>query len=164
MNINTDTATPPRFGRADWAAAEPLVEPQTPVAFRAPVLESDPALEQQIRRSVWGLLASLYPSPRQVDRRKEQRYPFPYLVRLWPTDESGTAPCGSPMVVVGKQLSERGMGFYHPRPLANRRMVAVLDSGQGQPLALLLDVSWCRFTSQGWYESGGRFLDIVPMP
>lgn len=164
MNTTTDIAPTSRMDLADWMSPQLPGNTPCPPGSGPCVQEPDGAAEQQIRRSVWGLLASLYPTPRHVDRRREQRYPFPYLIRLWPTDETGTASQGAPVVVVGKQVSERGLGFYHPRPLENRRMIAVLDSGQGSPLAFLVDLSWCRFTSQGWYESGGRFLEMVAVP
>jgi hypothetical protein len=31
-------------------------------------------------------------------------------------------------------------------------------------MGVLVDLKWCRFTRHGWYESGGRFLQIVPSP
>ena len=40
-------------------------------------------------------------------------------------------------------------------------MIASFECVDGTPLGLLLDVSWCRFVKQGWYESGGRFLQMT---
>ena len=68
------------------------------------------------------------------------------------------------MVVVGRHLSEHGLTFYHPKPLSFRRVIATLETANGARLAFLLDLSWCRFTRHGWYESGGRFLDTVASP
>jgi hypothetical protein len=111
------------------------------------------------------LLRGLHATPGEApERRKDRRYPFPYLVRLSPVGSDGTTPSGQPVVVVGKHLSERGFGFYHPEPLAYRRMVATLETPGGDRLSLLIDLSWCRFTGRGWYESGGRFLAVVDAP
>jgi hypothetical protein len=41
-------------------------------------------------------------------------------------------------------------------------MIVALETAGGDRLRLLIDVTWCRFTEQGWYESGGRFLQTVP--
>jgi hypothetical protein len=124
-------------------------------------LESEIYGEDQVRNQVWGLLGALYPRGELVERRGEQRYPYPYLVHLTPVGADGVTAIGEPLVVVGKHLSERGLGFYHPRPIAYRRVIASLESAGGQRLSFLVDLSWCRFIRQGWYESGGRFLRAV---
>lgn len=120
--------------------------------------------DEDIRTQVWGILTTLYPSNRAGERRNENRYPFPYLVHLTPVAADGSTPAGEMLVVVGKHLSERGLGFYHPQPLPHRRMIASLEAGNGQWMGFLIDLSWCRFTRQGWYESGGRFLQSVLSP
>jgi hypothetical protein len=119
--------------------------------------------DDEIRLQVWGLLSELYPQHEFVERRKETRYPFPYLIHLTPVAEDGITPEGESIAVVGKHLSERGLGFYHPKPLSYRRMIASFEC-HGQWLGFLIDLNWCRFTRQGWYESGGRFLQTVLSP
>jgi len=134
-----------------------------------PALEPEHACEpcggvDEVRTQVWALLAMLYPQQQIAERRGENRYPFPYLVHLTPVAEDGRTPCGETVVVVGKHLSERGLGFYHPKPLPHRRMIASLETPEGQRIGFLIDLNWCRFTRQGWYESGGRFLESVLSP
>lgn len=121
------------------------------------------APDEEVRAQVAGLLSSLFPSGRLPERRREQRYPFPHLVHLTPVAEDGVTPQGEPIVVVGKHLSERGLGFFHPQPLEHRRVIASLGTTSGW-IAFLIDLTWCRFTKQGWYESGGRFLRAVLSP
>jgi hypothetical protein len=115
-----------------------------------------------VRAQVWALLAALYPQHEFLERRRENRYPFPSMIRLTPVGRDGFTPEGETMSVVGKHLSQRGLGFYHPQPLPYRRMIASLEDPSGQWLSFLIDLSWCRFTRQGWYESGGRFLQSAP--
>jgi hypothetical protein len=83
---------------------------------------------------------------------------------MTPVGVDGITPEGDSVVVVGKHLSEHGFGFYHQAPLAHRRMIASLESRRGQWLAFLIDLSWCRFTKGGWYESGGKFLQTTLSP
>jgi hypothetical protein len=64
-------------------------------------------------------------------------------------------------VVVGKDLSDRGLGFFHPHPIPHRRAIVTLEDSSQRGVSLLIDLSWCRFTRHGWYDSGGRFLQIV---
>ena len=99
-----------------------------------------------------------------VERRGEQRFPFPHLVHLTPVSVEGTILLDETVVVVGKHLSERGLGFYHQQPLPNRRMIVSIETDNHTWLGILIDLTWCRFTKQGWYESGGRFLRLVNSP
>lgn len=117
-----------------------------------------------VQMQVWALLTTLYPKHEMTERRRDTRYPFPYLVHLTPVGDDGVTPEGETIVVVGKHLSERGLGFYHPKPLPHRRMIASLQAVGGQWMGFLIDLTWCRFTRKGWYESGGRFLDPVLSP
>lgn len=121
-------------------------------------------LDEEVRTQVWGLLTSMYPRNDMVERRRGNRYPFPSLIHLTPVGRDGVTPEGETVVVVGKHLSENGCGFYHQQPLPHRRMIASLERSKGQWLAFLIDLSWCRFTKDGWYESGGRFLQTVLSP
>jgi hypothetical protein len=120
--------------------------------------------DDEIRAQVWGLLTMLYPRNDLVERRRNNRYPFPHLIHLTPVGPDGVASIEETVVVVGRHLSERGFGFYHQSVLPHRRMIASLESKKGQWLGFLIDLSWCRFTKGGWYESGGRFLQAVLSP
>ena len=120
--------------------------------------------DADMQSQVWGLLSTLYPKDSLVERRRENRYPFPFLVHLTPVEDNDQPANAETIVVVGKHLSERGLGFYHPKPLPYRRMIVSLESPGGEWLGFLIDLSWCRFTKQGWYESGGRFLEATLSP
>ena len=126
---------------------------------------SEPACicDANVRTRVWELLAAFYPEHEAMERRRESRYPFTNLIHLLPVGRD-LSPCGDDVVVAGKQISERGLSFYHPEPLPYRRMIASFESGNGHWLGFLVDLLWCRFTKYGWYESGGRFLQSVPSP
>lgn len=123
-------------------------------ASRAP---SETLVALQVR----GLLARSSPGALPCERRKTGRTPFPHLVQLTPVDRRTAQPVGSPIVVVAKELSTRGLGFFHQFPLSYRRASVTLEDAEGHPLCLLIDLSWCRFTRLGWYESGGRFLQVL---
>jgi hypothetical protein len=119
--------------------------------------------EDDVRSQVMVLMSALYSEREILEKRHENRYPFPYLIHLTPVAEDGITPEGKSIAVVGKHLSNRGLGFYHPKPVPYRRMIASLECN-GHWLGFLIDIRWCRFTKQGWYESGGRFLQSVPSP
>jgi hypothetical protein len=136
-----------------------LIEPQEECQ-----LQHEPLPGDRVRTRVWSLLAAVDPRGHRLEQRGDARYPYPYLVHLTPLGPGDGVPTGEPVVVVGKHLSEHGFSFYHPKPLAFRRVIATLETVNGARLGFLLDLTWCRFTRQGWYESGGRFLDTVSSP
>jgi hypothetical protein len=119
--------------------------------------------EDDVRTQVMALMSALYSEREIMEKQHENRCPFPYLIHLTPVAEDDITPQGKSVAVVGKHLSSRGLGFYHPKPLPYRRMIASLECN-GHWLGFLIDIRWCRFTKQGWYESGGRFLQSVPSP
>lgn len=118
----------------------------------------------EVQTQVWELLAALYPRNDVIERRRETRYPFPCLLHLTPVGADGVTPEGETVVVVGRDLSEHGVGFYHRNPLPFRRMIASVETKRGLWLAFLVDLSWCRFTRGGWYESGGRLIRTALSP
>lgn len=119
------------------------------------------AADVAIRLQVRQLLQTLLPVAPTIERRQDRRYPFPRLIRLTPVAADGRTPVGEPLVVPGNSLSERGIGFFHTQPLAHRRMIASFASTEGEEINLLVDLAWCRFIGQGWYESGGRFVQFL---
>jgi hypothetical protein len=124
------------------------------IALEAPV---DDETSAQVR----GLLAGMFPPGTLVERRREQRFPFPRLIQLTPVSADCARRLGPSVTAAGKQLSESGLSFFHPEPLAFRWVVASFEKGNGRWIGFLLDVDWCRFTRQGWYESGGKFIRAV---
>ena len=130
----------------------------------APDLTLRSPTDDGIRRQVWSLLAGLYPHGPTIERRSSQRFAYPQLLCLTTTLADGRSPGDQTTVVVGKTLSEGGLGFFHREPFAERQVIASLTNHQQQYVGFLLDITWCRFTTLGWYESGGRFLEVVPSP
>jgi hypothetical protein len=117
-----------------------------------------------VANSVRSLLAASYSSDRMIERRRDNRYPFPHLVLLAPVVPDGGLNETPPVVGVGRALSVSGLGFYHPVPLPYRRVIASIEKNPGEWVAFLMDLNWCRFNRLGWYESGGRFIQIVDSP
>lgn len=125
--------------------------------------ELQTSFDDRITRRVRTLLDGRYRLSEKDEQRRHQRHPYPYLVRLQPVKDDGVTPCGDPIVVVGKQLSEQGLDFYYQQPLPYRRAIASLQTRCGSWLSLLMDLTWCRFTEFGWYDNGGRFLEIIDL-
>lgn len=121
-----------------------------------------PAAADYVRNVVTYVKNHTGPRPRRFqERRASQRQAFPYLIELIPLD-GHNRPCGESLIVLGKHLSDHGLDFYHQGPLPHRRFLAKLDTGDAEPVQLVLDISWCRFIKRGWYETGGKFLRLLP--
>ena len=131
-----------------------------PLASQLPTI---PSAEESVRQQVWGVLSGLYPRRKGPERRSVQRVPYPQLLYLTPADDEGL-PNGQSIAVIGKHLSEGGLGFYHAEPLPYRHMIASLQRTESHWAGFLLDIRWTCFTQFGWYDSGGQFLQTVPSP
>jgi hypothetical protein len=106
---------------------------------------------------VVALLSRLNPGV-TIERRRHERIAVPVLFRLTPLDEDRQPVDHESTIVVGKNISHRGLCFIHDRPLLYRRArVTLAQPGLGY-FDVEMDISWCRFTRPGWYESGGRLV------
>lgn len=118
---------------------------------------------RSLNAEVASLLRRLHPVV-QPDRRVEQRTPIPFLFELSPSNQEPPELLSHSMVVVGKDITERGIAFYHDQPIPYRRAVLSIDLPDECLVELEVDLLWCRFTSVGWYESGGRLMGVHNLP
>ena len=126
--------------------------------------DASASLDGQMQSAIAKVMDGLRNVEGSTDRRSAERVPYPQLVALTPLSADGRPLPDRAFLVAGKHLSARGLGFYHPQPLPYRRVLATLETADGQPMSFLLDLSWCRSIRYGWYESGGRFLRPSPTP
>ncbi len=97
------------------------------------------------------------------DRRAKPRHPYPHLIRITPTSRDGE-PCSQSLHVVGKHISQDGIGFFHHESLPYRYIVAEFGMPNDQAVEVLVNLVWCRFIYDGWYDSGGRFVRLMDSP
>ncbi|HEX3598939.1 MAG TPA: hypothetical protein VHU84_02280 [Lacipirellulaceae bacterium] len=113
-----------------------------------------------LANQVGSLLARLHPSV-ETERRKDERVAIPVLFRLTPLDVGCQPSDHEATIVVGKNISRCGLCFFHERPISERRaLIELAQPGLGS-FAAEIDITWCRFTRPGWYESGGRLVRSV---
>ena len=103
------------------------------------------------------LLTRLHPAVGR-ERRHDDRIAIPVLFRLTPFDANRQPLEQEALIVVGKNISRRGVSFYHEHPITHRRAVIELADPSVGSFVAEIDVTWCRFTKPGWYESGGRLI------
>jgi hypothetical protein len=124
------------------------------------------AREKDVRKQVRDVLGDiLYPQDSlSVERRRLFRHPFPQPLCLTFPGEDESDPKGEPIMVVAKDISESGIGFFHAVPLPSKQMVVSLQAAKGRRVAFIIEVTWSHNIRQGWYESGARFLRPVALP
>lgn len=106
------------------------------------------------------LVSRLHP-PIERERRHDDRIAIPVLFRLTPLDSNREPIESQAAIVVGKNISRRGLSFFHEQPTPYRRAIIELAQPGLGSFAAEIDVNWCRFTRPGWYESGGRLIRLV---
>lgn len=141
-----------------------LLAAPTPTA-NAPVVPSTTSSQprkESPQQHLQRLLARIGPDPNE--RRNTDRRSLSVLMRLTPLDARNGSKMADPdesITVVGKDFSPRGIGMYHQERLPHRFVELAIDDPQMGSVVLEIELTWCRYTKQGWYESGGRVLSCV---
>jgi hypothetical protein len=128
----------------------PTPRQSTPAQTRAS------ALTEQFR-----LLKEALERPVTFERRQFGRIALPLVLQITPLDQTGQPLEHLATSAVGKDISPRGISFFHELPLPHRRAIASFEHQDVGRFSVEVDVSWCRFTSPGWYQSGGRLIRTV---
>lgn len=103
-------------------------------------------------------------SGRVSERRKRERFPYPFPVQLTPVTSTLEPIIAQSFVVIGKFLSTEGFDFYSLQPLPWRRAIASFELGCNERIGILLDLRSCHFSRHGWYVNGGRFVGAMDAP
>ena len=138
---------------ASLSTSQPRTRPPSPISN-----------DERIRSKVDFLVQRMSRSWAGVERRGDRRVPFPYPIHLTPCDRVGILTGEPTNVVLGRHLAERGLDFYHRRPLPHRYVIASFACGEGGWVSLLLELRRTCFDQAGWYRTGGRFLRAVSAP
>jgi hypothetical protein len=108
------------------------------------------------------LTSNLHP-PVTYERRAHARTPLPFLLKFVPLDNQGRKLPEEETVVVGRDVSARGLSFFHPTPMPYRRALVTLDHPIAGRFTMEIDIQRCRFHKLGWYESGSRLVRAVEL-
>jgi hypothetical protein len=96
-----------------------------------------------------------------VERRRWHRVPYDRLIQITPLDDSTNEPTGPPQLVTGRDISLGGVSFMHREPLACRKVACAFNPNSRSPESVVVRLTWCRFTKDGFYQSGGQFVQAV---
>ena len=116
-------------------------------------LTRPPRLAPELCDQIQTLMAEAR-SDDQMDRRGAARYPFFRAARLLP----GSGDLGD-YTAFTRELATSGIGLLHSVKLEPGPMVVVLHTQDGARVRLPTEIQWCRPCGDGWYVSGGTFLE-----
>lgn len=60
-----------------------------------------------------------------------------------------------------RDISHLGVGLLHIMPLECGEVLVTIRREGEAPLALRTQIIWCEDCGEGWYISGGRFIDVA---
>jgi hypothetical protein len=117
-------------------------------------------LNSQIMAQQFRALKEALNRPVTFERRRYGRIPLPLLLQVTPLDQAGQPLENLTTIVVGRDISPRGVSFFHQQPLPYRRVIVAFEHPEVGHFTMEVDVSWCQFTEYGWYVSGGRQVRV----
>ncbi len=91
-----------------------------------------------------------------AERRVSPRLPFHQRICLIGLDEQHRSD-GEACVVEGRDISADGISFKHFSMLPNRFVAMAFETVKGFEI-VVVKLSWCLFSREGCYTSGGRFV------
>ena len=96
----------------------------------------------------------LFRSLDQTERRAHERHPYfrPVLI----TAHEPERKCFS---AFSREVSLGGIGLLHNMPLDLGKFVVSIAHETNCAVNLPIEILWCRPCGEGWYMSGGRFLE-----
>lgn len=89
-----------------------------------------------------------------ADRRSEQRVPYFAPVAISLEENPGVS-----LSAFSKDISLSGIGLVHVMPIKAGPVQVALTLPSGRTVKLLTEIMWCRHHGNGWYTSGGRFVE-----
>jgi len=107
-----------------------------------------------------GPTASWYQSATTVHSRCAHRVPLPQSICLTGLDDQ-FRPCAAPAIVQGRDISVDGLSFLHGQPLPFRYANVALRTPRGIE-SIVCRLTWCRYSREGHYITGGKFVRHIP--
>lgn len=129
------------------------------------VVQKVPKRWQDLHACVALLLESNTGSPFPIEKRVHRRYPFRKPLAVTPvSNSSGRPDTAKSFPAFGIDMSTTGVCFVARQLVPARRAVLSCEAKDNQTVSFLFEPRWVRFTRGGWYQTGGRLLEILEEP
>lgn len=101
------------------------------------------------------------PLPRAIEKREHARRPYPSVVSVTPLIDGTREPASETFSVIGRNLSNLGLDFFHDYLIPEKEAVIGLQSANESWAHFVMEIGWSRFVQGGWYISGGKFTEVI---
>ncbi|NOX55047.1 MAG: hypothetical protein GXP27_11550 [Planctomycetes bacterium] len=112
----------------------------------------------EVERLLQSLVASWHLTPAILQKRRWHRVIYRKPLVVVPIHEQKWEAEGEPRIVDGRDLSLGGISFRHIAPLPHRFVALHFRPESRSTPWVVTYLTWCRFTTDGKYLSGGRFV------
>jgi hypothetical protein len=114
--------------------------------------------QRQIEQAVLRLLSAAR-NAEPIERRSEPRSPF-----FRPISILMDGPPRRQFSAFSREISKSGIGLLHNMPLDSEEVTLAILGPVGEVCRFRTQIVWCRPCGEGWYLSGGRFIDVLGQP
>jgi hypothetical protein len=111
--------------------------------------------ERHIEQAVLRLLNAAR-SEDQIERRGDPRQPF-----FRPISVMIDGPQRRQFSAFSREISRSSIGLLHNMALEPGEVTLAILGPVGEVCRFRTQIIWCRPCGEGWYLSGGRFLDVL---
>ena len=116
-------------------------------------MQIDQIAEERVRQEIIRLLDEPRPDE-QPERCGEVRQPF-----FRPITIKSVAKRSKQFSAFARELSTSGIGLLHSMPVECGETIVTIPSQSGEKVSIRTEIVWCQPCGEGWYLSGGRFLE-----
>lgn len=117
----------------------------------------------EIGGMVDALMASWHSSRQVLHARRWHRFQYRKPIAITALDYNSEAPTGPTLLASGRDISKGGLSFTHFKPLSSRKVAVSFELDDGTHASIVTALKWCRFTLDGFYQSGGQFLHVAKL-
>ena len=118
---------------------------------------------RNLQASVAWLLESGCGDHVPVEKRAHRRFPFRKPITVTPVNNhSGRPDRTKSFSAFGIDISSCGICFLARELVPARKAVLSAEGPNGEMVTLLFEPRWVRFTRGGWYQTGGRLVEVLP--
>lgn len=98
-----------------------------------------------------------------TEKRTHRRFPFRKPITVTPVNNhSGRPDRLKSFSAFGIDISSSGVCFLARQLVPVRKAVLSAEGPNGETATLLFEPRWVRFTRGGWYQTGGRLVQVLP--
>jgi len=98
-----------------------------------------------------------------VEKRAHRRFPFRRPIGVTPINNGTGRPDRlKSFSAFGIDISTSGICFLGRQLVPARKAMLSLEGPDGNTVYILFEPRWVRFTRGGWYQTGGRLLEVLP--